>query len=213
MFDKSKLWNLGVPVLLALMAVCGVILAVQSFAPPVPIEAESRAIVGPRVPYETHYQVVATADHWAQLVDLSDNPEYPHANTESIILKSLLYAGDLSSVTHWHWNVGVVVATPTVTDTDIVWITEGALLRATRIDDRWPMPEHGLNLLPSGGKLMFVQSNQITTTVAITSGTILPSPADCLTGTAGIGDLILFLDEVIDTATLHFSIDTIYDTD
>lgn len=170
--------------------------------------------IGPRpqVPYVSHTYQEETADAWLLLIDLSDNTGYPHANTTSIILRSLEYDGDLTQAMKWKIQAGVVVSTGTEY-TGIEWIHTVLSMRAAQFSNEWVLPEHGLNLLVRSEDLVFVASDQVTVTAIITSATPISSTVAWNAQTVGVGDLILFTDEVTDTAVLHLGVCASYDTE
>lgn len=165
----------------------------------------------PLTPYMSYYHKYNTSDNWAILVDLSDRTNYPHVLTNEIILKSMRYGGDLNDAKYWHLQMGVVTAVTTAT-TDIEWIWGAARVRASAFDQRWELPEHGLSLAVVGGTLSRVATIEITSTGLITSSTLLSTTVGP-TGTVGVGDLILFTDEVTDTAVLHLGMNISYNTE
>lgn len=169
----------------------------------------------PLTPYLTSYFAEVDDDAWAILIDLDDRANWPHVLTNKIILKQVQIGGDLSDVAHWHNCIGVV--TDIATDgVDIEWIYSSVRVRANQFDFDWTLPEHGLSLSVVGDTLDRVLTSELTTTVAITSGTNLPSPlgaADVVTVTAEVGDLILFTQETITGSTLHLFVETSYDTE
>ena len=211
----KKLFKSSLAILIALFAIVAINSCEKVVAPPpsVPVPDEF-TIQGlgsrPHVPYLTHLYTEVSTDTWYILVDLSDTTNYPHAATNSIILKSLHYAGDLGTATHWDANVGVVTSIAATT-TNIEWLMRIPRNRLAQFDGRWWLPEHGLNLAVTGGVLPFV-GTIVSPTNAITSGTVLSGSA-YITGTAEVGDLILYLDELADNVDFHFSICTAYDTE
>lgn len=211
----KKLFKCLLAVLVALAAVIVITSCALEgdWVAPEPVEGDfSAQAVGlrPHVPYLTHLYTEITTDTWYVLVDLSDTANYPHIHTDSIILKSLHYAGDMDSAKYWHWNVGVITSL-SITTTNIEWITGGARTKATQFNVNWMIPEHGLNLMVSGGVLPFV-GTVVTNTSSITSGAILSGSA-YITGTPAVGDLILHLDETGGNVGFHFTMDTAYDTE
>ncbi len=179
--------------------------------PPVEGDFSAQAVgLRPLTPYLTHLYTEVSTDTWYVLVDLSDTTNYPHIHTNSIVLKSLHYAGDLGTATHWDWNVGVVVTT-NITTTSLEWIMRAPRNRLAQFDESWMIPEHGLNLLVENETLPFV-GTIVSETNAITSSAILTGSA-YITGTIGVGDLILYLDEAADNVELHFAMCTMYDTE
>lgn len=169
----------------------------------------------PLVPYATHYYAEASEDHWAILVDLDDVTNYPHIQTNRIILKELQLSGALSSAKEWETYIGIATSVAT-TGVNIEWLHCSTRLAAVQFDYTVPLPEHGLNLEVVNDDLLYVLSGEVTTTVAITSETHLPSPygtAAAVTATVEAGDLVLFLREVVTDATLHMYVDTMYHTE
>jgi len=207
----SKHLRILLSVLLASLLLVGVVVGCVRKPAPVGGDFGAQAVgLRPLSPYLTHLYTEVTTDTWYVLVDLSDTTNYPHIHTNSIILKSLHYAGDMASATHWDWNVGVVTAIATNT-TNIEWVTGGVRTKAAQFDERWQLPEHGLNLLVSGGVLPFV-GTIVSDTTMITSGTVLSGSA-YITTTLAVGDLILYLDEELGNVEFHFTCDTAYDTE
>lgn len=176
------------------------------------IDVETQGIGSrPLTPYLSCYETQVAADTWAILIDLSDNTNYPHVLTNRIILKSLRYSGNLNGAQRWHIRAGVVTGITTAT-TDIEWIHSSPLVRSMFFDERWQLPEHGLSLSVVNATLDRVATFEITSTAAITSSTEISTTVG-VTGTVGVGDLILFMDEISDTATLDFFIDVGYDAE
>lgn len=208
----KKVLSCTLTVLLAL--IMGILLAscLTSTEEQIDIQAIGRR---PLVPYGTEYFGEITEDTWAILVDLDDNANWPHVLENKIILKRLQLGGDLSDAAHWHTKIGVVTAIAT-TGLDIEWVHSGVRIKATQFNYNWDLPEHGLSLAVVGSTLDRVLTNEITTTVAVTSETHLPSPlgtAAAVTVTAEVGDLILYTQEIITGATLHLYVHTSYDTE
>lgn len=183
------------------------------------VVVETQATSGrQKVPYYAFLEVDdLTASTWYSLVDLSDATNFPHFRTSEIILKQLHYTGVLSDVTHMDLKFGVVI---TIGDEAslIRWFHTSHRLRATQFDEKWTLPEHGLNLYAdeTAEELRFVATTEYTTTVAITTTTALESPvteADVVTTTADVGDLILYIEEIDAGAHADFSIGTAYNTE
>jgi len=210
---KNKYLNCWFVAVIAVMALALLGYSLTACTAPI-TQVEPQAVVSnrPLTPYLCSLETEVDADAWFLLVDLSDRVNYPHVRTDRIILKSIRIAGDLSDAKHWHWQVGVVTAVDAA-GTDVEWLMGGARNRLAQFDERWELPEHGLSLEVINGTVDSLATNMVTTTVEITTGTYLST---CLTisGTLpGVGDLILHLDEISDTATLDFFITTGYDTE
>lgn len=179
----------------------------------VPIAAQS---IGerPLVPFEAFVSVSdLEASKWYILVDISDNTNYPHARTNSINLKQLSHTGVLSNTTHWDVKFGVA-GTVLTTGVYIEWIHIGHRVRNTQYHWDWALPEHGLNLaVKSDGTLWNVASAAVTTTALITSSTVL-STAGTYSNTVGVGDLVLFVEEVESGGYFdHLSAGALYGTE
>lgn len=211
----KKFLNCTLVILLALLM--GILLASCLDTPPEP-EGEiavQASYSRPLVPYATHYYAEASEDHWAILVDLDDATNYPHIQTNQIVLKRLQFAGALSSAKEWETYVGVATSVAT-TGVNIEWLHCATRLTATQFDYDWELPEHGLNLEVVSDDLLYVLTGEVTTTTSITSETHLPSPygtAAAVTVTVEAGDLVLFMREVVTDATLHLYVDTMYHTE
>lgn len=207
----KKLLKPSLAILIALFAIVAINSCELAVAPPTPVEFDAQSLSSrPHAPYLTHMYTEVSTDTWYILVDLSDTTNYPHAGTNSIILKSLHYAGDLGTATHWDWNVGVVTSIAATT-ANIEWIMRTPRNRLAQFDGEWTLPEHGLNLAVTGGVLPFV-GTIVSPTNAITSGTVLTASA-YITAMAEVGDLVLYLDEAADNVEFHFSVCTMYDTE
>lgn len=165
----------------------------------------------PLVSCLAYYEESITADRFVILVDLSDNTNYPHYKTNSIIIKSLRVSGNLSAAMKWHYNVGVVTAVTTSTTT-IEWIHGAPIYRSMFFDERWQLPEHGLSLEVASGELARVATLEVLSTGVITSSTEI-STTVAVTGVVGVGDLILYTNEISDTATLDLVVSVEYDTE
>lgn len=179
---------------------------------PTSVDIEAQGLGSrPHVPYMTAMSITASADTWYILVDLSDNQNYPHANTNQIVLKGWRIAGDLSDAHNWHWCIGVLTEND-ATDGSVDCLFTGARVRAAQFDERWMAAERGMNLSVVDGDTAFMLTNAaIDDVAAITTSAILACPAG--TDSPGVGDLMLFLDEITGTATIHFSVDVMYDTE
>ena len=210
--NPKRLWKLSLTIWTGVVMLVWLITCIGQTQVDEPILAQG---IGPRplIPYLAHFHMLSAADKWAVLVDLSDTTNFPHHATDSIILKQLQLDGALSAANHWDTSVGVVTGVYT-TGTDIEWIRSSTPIEAAliRFDSTWTVPEHGLNLSVSNGSLPFVVSNEITTTGLITSATVLSSTGAFST-MVGIGDLILWADEIVDGAAFTLTVEIAYDTE
>lgn len=210
----KKFLSCTLTVLLAL--IMGILLASCLNPPELDEVIEVKASYSrPLVPYATHYYAEASEDHWAILVDLDDSTNYPHIQTDHIILKELQLSGVLDSAKEWETYIGVATSVAT-TGVNIEWLHCSTRLTAVQFDYTVPLPEHGLNLEVVSDDLLYVLTGEVTTTTSITSETHLPSPygtAAAVTVTIEAGDLVLFMREVVTAATLHLYVDTMYHTE
>lgn len=201
---------------LALMfAVLGVVLnGTQS------MELVEAAVVGPRVPYYSFLEIQdLDVSRWYVLVDLDDRANWPHAVTNTAVLKQINYTGVLSEADHWDLKFGVVITMGD--DASLInWFHTSHRIRDTQFDIDLSLPEHGLNLMvnETDEDLWFVASKEYTTTVAITASTALTSPvmvAGVITTYAEVGDIILYVEEVEAAADpgIDLSVGVAYDTD
>ena len=209
-------WKVEICVLVLLIGMFAAIgvagYLVRQATAPLDIVVETQALSNrPLTPYMAYFHDYTTADKWVILVDLSDRTNYPHIHTNKIILKSLRYGGDLNSAKLWHIQMGVVTAVTTAT-TNIEWIWCSSRAKATAFDQRWELPEHGLSLMVVGGTLNRVATIETLSTAVITSSTEISTTVG-VTGTVEVGDLILFTDEISDTAILHLGMNVSYDTE
>ena len=203
--------NQNLSIVLAIVIGLGLVVAcVASVASPTEVEIQA---IGrrPLTPYMAYYFADASADTWVILVDLSDRVNYPHVLTNKIILKSLHYAGDLDAAMYWHIQVGVVTAVTTAT-TDIEWIYGAFKTEDAQFDERWQLPEHGLSLSVVNASLDRVATFETVSTAVITSSTEISTTIG-VTGTVEVGDLILFTEEISDTAILNLDMNIGYDTE
>lgn len=181
-------------------------------------KAAPQVAVRPLAPYFAHLDVVGVAaDTWYILVDLSDSTNFPHYRTNNIVLKQLGYTGVLSEATQFDVRFGVVGSVDN-TETYVEFFHTMHGLRTTQFDERWTLPEHGLNLyVSSDDTAYFVATREITTTVAVTTTTVLDSPvyeSGVVTPTVGVGDIVMYLKEVVvaDNA-IDISVGVAYDTE
>jgi len=202
-------------VIIALAAVIALVGCLSDMMAPVPPGEFPIQALGPRphVPYQTHLYTEVITDTWYILVDLSDTTNYPHAQTNSVILKEQHLAGDLSAAVHWQIQIGVVTELD-ATDGTIEFFHSAARVRSGQFFQAWDMPEHGLNLLIASDAPQFFITTEMTTSVAITSTAMISSalPASA-GGYPAVGDVVLFLDADDEHSTLHLSVDTLYDTE
>lgn len=180
----------------------------------------SPAAIGPR-PLVPHFAFLEvddlTASTWYSLVDLSDVTNFPHIGTNSIVLKQLHYTGVLSAAGHIDLKFGVVITMGDEASL-VKWFHTSHRVRTTQFDEKWTLPEHGLNLYvnETAEELRFVATTEYTTTVAITTTTALESPvteSDVITTYADVGDLILYIEEIDAGAHADFSVGTAYSTE
>jgi hypothetical protein len=168
----------------------------------------------PLVPCEAFVEVnELDTDKWYILIDISDNANYPHARTGSINLKQLSHTGVLSETTHWDIKFGVV-GSVNITETYVEWIHIDHRVRTTQFHWDWTLPEHGLNLaVKSDGTLWNVATVAVTTATGITTTTPI-STAGIYSNNVGIGDLIMFVEEIDPGGFIkHLSVGALYGTE
>jgi len=203
---------------LALAALSAVLGALGTAKPDDMVELppiEAQALAGPKVPYYAFLDVEdLEASSWYSLVDLDDRTNFPHYQINSAVLKQLHYTGVLSDATHWDLQFGVVCA---ISDNgaDVEWFHTSHRVRATQFDEKWTLPEHGLNLVVTSEKIQFVATEEYTLTVAVTTTTALESPvteAGVITTYAEVGDIIMYVEEVDAGGHIDLSVGVAYDT-
>lgn len=201
--------------LLAVVLAFGLLVGLMACTAPAPVADVELQAIGrrPLTPYLSYCDLGGLqADKYVILVDLSDRVNYPHVLTNRIILKNLRTVGNLSSAVKWSYEVGVITAVGD-TDIDVEWIHGSPIYRSMFFDERWQLPEHGLSLSVVGASLDRVATNSVSAIATITTS-VYVSTCRVISGTLpGVGDLILFMDEISDTATFDFFIDVGYDTE
>lgn len=221
----KKLWLKAI--LIAVVVFAGLIVSAACLNRVAPIlGSEEPEVIGgfeiqsavPRIPYFAYLEIAdLEASTWYILVDLSDEENFPHVGTTVINLKQLNYTGVLSEATHWDMHFGVVGELGDST-TYVEWFHVAHRVRNTQFDEKWTLPEHGLNLaLDSSDELRFVATTEFTNTAAVTTTTALESPvteSGVVTTTAGDGDLILYVEEIESGGYFeHLSLGVAYDTE
>lgn len=205
----KKAMNIGIAILLSVLAIVGLVACLERDAGDEPIGAQA---IGPRplTPYMSHYYTQTATGDWAILIDLSDRTNYPHIHTNSIVLKGLRVNGAVANDMEWRVEIGVV----TIVDTSGITVEHIALLPlvdASTFGGEWPISEHGINLLVSGDSLPRVATNSVTGTALVTS-TVMIEGVEGAT-MPEVGDLILYSREISGTDTMRLSISTLYDTE
>lgn len=182
------------------------------------LSASPQEVVRPLAPYYAHLDVTdVDASTWYVLVDLSDSTNFPHYGTNNIVLKQLCYTGVLSEAGHFDARFGVVSSVG-ITESDVEFFHTKHMIEAVQFDEKWTLPEHGLNLyVSSDDTIYFVASREITTTGGITTTLALESPvteSDVVTTYAGIGDIVMYLEEVdVADNAIDISVGVAYDTE
>lgn len=213
----NKYWRslLAVVIGVTLVILAGCYFTTPEVGPtPAPVVIEPQAVGGRLLaPCLSHCDLGALdADKYVILVDLSDNVNYPHYKTNRVILKSLRTVGNLSAALKWRYEVGVITAVDD-TDIDVEWVHGAPIYRSMYFNEMWWPPEHGLSLEVRNATLENVATNSVSAINTI-STTVYVSTCRVISGVLpGVGDLILFMDEISDTATLDFFIDVGYDAE
>lgn len=207
----NKYLKCAIVFLVAMIMVAGLVTCVA----PTPVEEVETLGIGrrPLAPCLSHCDLEdLTADKYVILVDLSDNVNYPHYKTNMIVLKSLRAVGNLSGAVDWRYEVGVITAVTTAT-TSVEWIHGAPVFRSMYFRELWWPPEHGLSLEVRNATLENVATNAVSAIGTITTS-VYVSTCRVISGVLpGVGDLILFVDEISDTAALDFYIDVGYDAE
>lgn len=181
------------------------------------VVVESQALAGPKVPYYAFLDIEdLETSTWYSLVDLDNRTNFPHYRANSVVLKQLHYTGVLSDALHFDVRFGVVITMGD--DASLIdWFHVSHRVRATQFDEKWTLPEHGLNLYvnTTNEDLGFVATKEYTTTVAVTTTTALESPvteSGVVTIYAEVGDIIMYVEEVDAGGHIDLSVGVAYDT-
>jgi len=180
-------------------------------------QIEVQSAGGANVPYYTFLDVTdLEEDTWYVLVDLDDVTNFSHKATNAINLKQLCYTGVLSNATRWDVQFGVV-GEITGTSAFVEWIHVMHRTKATQFDEKWTLPEHGLDLsFAAVDDMRFVASKEYTYTTGLTTTLAIESPvtaSNVVTTYAEAGDLVMFVQEVDTGGYIEgLSIGTCYNT-
>jgi len=162
----------------------------------------------PKAPYQVTLTFSAVdADTPYVLVDLSDTTNFPHANTNHIVLRGL---NVVTGNANFDVYIGVVVEND-ATDGTAHWLyySRGVTSESYRV------PEHGIDLTvdATNKRLRFVRTNSTQAdSVNWQNDTNRVSPVGSATK-PGVGDLVLWLDETAGTETVTGRVDVYYDTE
>ena len=156
------------------------------------------------------------------LVDLSDITNFPHKNTNALHLMGLILHAEKASDGVFDIWVGVVTECD-ATDGSTEWVHVYHLEasgNATDSTDRFAQlidftlgghDRDGVNLLVRGGATPHFASNQTqANNVSWQNDTNRVSPVGTTTK-PGVGDLVVWVEEVTDTGTIDFVISAIYE--
>ena len=210
--NKSNFWlkagivGMGVVVIAALL-----LIGLPSEEP----EIRSNSYMGPRVPYVACLEETGSiaSDTPYLLVDLSDTTNWPHTKSSRIILKDVQWYGSISGANLWHSLLGVVTENDG-TDGSVVFVHNQILTSLSGMflsDHVWP--EHGIDLHVKDGKVENVASNLVHDDNVLWATTNAITATMGTTGTVGVGDLVLYMDERTDGSSANFTLCIGYDTD
>jgi len=156
------------------------------------------------------------------LVDLSDITNFPHENTNALHLLGLILHTEKASDGVFDIWVGVVTECD-ATDGSTEWVHVYHLQasgNATDSTDRFAQSidftlgghnPQGINLRVAGGATPHLATNQTqTNNVSWQNDTNRTSPVGATTK-PGVGDLVVWVEEVTDTGTLDFILSAIYE--
>jgi hypothetical protein len=177
--------------------------------------ARSNSAVGPTVPFVACIEEVGSiaGDTPYLLVDLSDTTNWPHTKTSRVIIKDVQWYGSISGANLWHSLLGVVTEND-ATDGSVVFVHNQVLTSLSGMfisDHVWP--EHGVDLHIVDGIAENVASNIVHDDNVLWANTNAITATMGTTGTVGIGDLILYMDERTDGSTANFTLCIGYDTE
>jgi len=156
-----------------------------------------------------------TGDQRFIVIDLSDTTNYPHSETDHVILKEIIYTACLDANTgSWEITFGTVTRID-ATNGDVTWyngskITNKGCYAMPKLQQ---YPYYGLDLTQSGTTLTYVNSgykdtNSVQWQTDVNLTTFLGGSA-----APGDGDLVIFFDEESDGAGLYFTAQLIYRTE
>lgn len=157
------------------------------------------------------------ADTGYQVIDLSDTTNFPHGRTDRLIVKAIQFDGTISDTGGGEFVVYVGV----VTECDS---TDGSMTALRKWDvkpiggahtyheQQWPFA--GVDCKVVSGALQFFAGNS---TVADNAAWKNDAGIQNINGTAagnpGVGDLVAYVDEVVNGSTLRLRIGVAYDTE
>ena len=179
------------------------------------------------MPMTTRYMAHLTGDDVAAdtpyvLVDLSDTTNFPHSGTNELHVLGLMLSAEKASDGVYDVYVGVVTEND-ADDGSVSWLYQWNLesvLNPTDSTDRFHQyvdftlggsnPE-GINcLVESGALVRFVTNNTQADSANWQNDTNRTSPVGATTK-PGVGDIVVFVDEVSGSGTLDFSVIAIYE--
>jgi len=165
-------------------------------------------IGAPKAPYQATLTFSAVdADTPYVLVDLSDTTNFPHSESNYIVLRGLNVVTDNANFDVY---VGVVVEND-ATDGTAKWLYYASGITS----ESFRVPEHGIALAvdTANARLRFVRTNsEQADSVNWQNDTNRVSPVGSTTK-PGVGDLVLWLDETAGAETVTGRVDVYYDTE
>jgi len=150
-----------------------------------------------------------------QLIDLSDAANYPHTATGQIVLKRLRLNCEKDTVGIFRVKVGIVIENDG-TDGSATWLHTFHLEangNPTDGTDRFASPERTFDLdcEVSGGALVnYVSNDALAASALLKNDVARTSPVG--TANPGVGDLMVYVEEITNGGTIDFTVSADYDT-
>lgn len=172
----------------------------------------ARNVNVPKVPY---FACVSAAtvegDTPLIVIDLSDITNFPHTATNEVVLRGGHYKGGLDGNVHWDLKWGVVLEND-ATDGTVMWLHRQHRSRQSDFNQSWIYASGGLNTRVTSGALVYATSNiELSDSAVFSSGAVITSSVGMSSPAAG--DIVVWLDEIDDGATLEYFICLGYDTE
>ena len=165
----------------------------------------------PEVPYNVCVAAGSVGGDDALIaIDLSDTTNYPHARTSEVVMRGIFSQGSLDATNHWDVYWGVVLEND-ATDGSVMWLQRQHRDRIANFDIQRLYGSNGLNLRVTDGALVYATSNiSLTSSAIFSSGAVITSSVG--TSSPGVGDVVVWMDEVDDGAILEYAVCFDYDT-